>query len=76
MGSDLVELTAVIAECAKLREKVMSLEEEKFKFEERYDLLAGEKASMEDQVTRLDAEVERLSHHVETLTVEKKALEE
>lgn len=55
---DLAELTIVKSKCDELRQKVLGLEEEKRKFEERYDMLAREKDSMDDQVTSLDREVE------------------
>lgn len=54
----------------------MSLKDEKCQFKESYDLLAGEKASVDDQVTRLDGEVEHLYHQLEMLMAEKKVLEE
>lgn len=76
MGSDLAELTVFKAEHGELREKVLSLEEEKHNFEYHYDILAGEKALVEDQVTSLDVKVAHLSQQVETLTIEKKELEE
>lgn len=48
VNSDSVELTSVRDERDELRMKLFGLEEEKHKFEERYDLLVGEKASMEE----------------------------
>lgn len=54
---------------------MLSLGEDKHKLEERYDLLVGEKASIKDQVTSLDGEMECLSQQVENLVVEKKVLE-
>lgn len=54
VGSDLAELTTVIAKRKELREKLLGLEDEKREFEERYDLLATEKSLVEDQVTSLN----------------------
>lgn len=48
------ELASTRAEQDELRMKVLGLEEEKRKFEEHYDLLVEEKASMEEQVAKLD----------------------
>lgn len=48
---------------------------EKRSFEERYDLLAGEKVSLEDQVATLDGSVERFSQRIEVLVEEKRVLE-
>lgn len=53
----------------------MGLEEEKQKFEERYNLLAGEKASIEEQVVNLDTSVEHFAQQIEALVEEKKALD-
>lgn len=61
VSSDLAKLAFVKAKWNELREKLLGLEEEKHKFEERADLFAGEKASMEEQVVNLDGSVERLS---------------
>lgn len=41
-------------------------------FDGYYDLLVGEKASLEDKVARLDQSVGRLSQRVEALVEEKK----
>lgn len=40
---------------------MLGLEEEKRKFEERYELLAGEKASLEEKVANMDGSVEHFS---------------
>lgn len=75
VGSNLVELTAFKPELDEFKEKVLGLEEEKCMFKECYDLFPIEKVSIEDQVTRLDAEVERLSQQDETLMENKKVLD-
>lgn len=52
----------------------MGLDEEKCKFEERYDLLAGEKLSTKEQVASLDRSVECFSQQTESLVEGKKVL--
>lgn len=61
MSSNLVELTIIKIERDDLRERVTCLKEEKQKFEEKYDLLAQEKAYVEAQVSSLDTKVEHRS---------------
>lgn len=48
VNSASAEHTSVRAKWEKLRMELLGLEDMKHKFEECYDLLAGEKASMED----------------------------
>ena len=55
------ELIQIRVEQDDLRDKLLPLEEEKRLFKERYDLLAGEKASMKDKVVALDGSVEHFS---------------
>lgn len=71
VNSGMVELNFVKAERDELKTKLAVLEAETHIFEECYDLFAGEKASVEEQVTNLDGSVERLSRRVEVLVVEK-----
>lgn len=54
VNSDLSEITSIRSNQDKLRPKFIGMEEEKRKFEEHYDLLVEEKASMEEQVAKLD----------------------
>lgn len=59
-----------------MRAKLLALEGEKCSFEECYNLLAGEKAFMDDKVVALDGSVEHFSQHIEVLVEEKKAFED
>lgn len=54
----------------------MCLKDGKRKFEEPYDLLDRERASVEDQVKSFDSKLESLSQQLENFMVEKRALEE
>lgn len=45
-------------------------------FEECYDLLVGEKASLEDKVVALDGSVEHFSQRIEVLVEENKVFED
>lgn len=60
----------------ELRTRVLRLEEEKCKFDERYDLLDGEKAFVEEHIVNLDGSVWLLAERVEDLVGEKGLLEE
>lgn len=71
---DSTGLAASRAEWDELRKKVLGLEKEKQKFGECYDLMAGEKTSVEEQVENLDGSVERFSQRIEALVEEKKVL--
>lgn len=57
------ELTYIKAERYELKEMFLELERERDKrsLEEGYDLLVGEKVSLEDQVATLDGSVEHFS---------------
>lgn len=54
----------------------MGLEEEKCTFVEHYNILAGEKAYVEEQVATLDGSVDGLAKQVETLVRDKGLMEE
>lgn len=54
----------------------MVLEGDNSSFEESYDILAGEKAYLEDKVGSLDGSVEHFSQSIEVLVEEKKAFED
>lgn len=54
----------------------MALEGVKHSFQERYDLLAGEKASLEDKVVGFDKSVEPFSQYIEVLVEEKMEFED
>lgn len=75
VNSDLTELASARSEWDEIKTKVLGLEDEKRKFEVRYDLLDGEKASVEEQMTKLDGFVERFYQWIEALVDEKKVLE-
>ena len=49
--------------------------QQKHAFKERYDLLAREKMSLEEQVETLDGVVDHFSKRIEMLVEEKKVLE-
>lgn len=57
-------------------DKLLELEGEKRSFEERYDILAGEKASLEDKAATLDDSVKRFSLCIEVLVEEKNIFED
>lgn len=59
--SDLEDFTVIKSEHDELRWRVLILEKEKRKFKERYNLLDGEKAYLEEYVVSLDMEAEHLS---------------
>lgn len=61
VGLDSRELASGRVERGELRVDLLGLEEEKHKFEERYNLLAGEKASLEERVVALDGSMECFS---------------
>ncbi|CAI9298108.1 unnamed protein product [Lactuca saligna] len=66
ISSDLADFTAIKSEYDELKWKVLSLEKEKYKFKECYDLLDGEKAFMEDHVhEKLDIEGSKRKVQVE-----------
>lgn len=50
------ELSYVRAEQDDLRAKLLEMEKEKRTFEERYELMAGKKASLEEHVATLDGQ--------------------
>lgn len=55
------ELALIKVERDELKVRLLELEGEKWSFEECFDLLAGEKASLEDKVAGLDGSVECFS---------------
>lgn len=55
------ELVQIRSEQDNLKAKLLALEEDKCLFEECYEILAGEKASLEDKVVALDGSMERFS---------------
>lgn len=58
---DLEDFTVIKYEHDELRWRILILEKEKRKFEERYNLMDGEKAYVEEYVVSLDMEAEHLS---------------
>lgn len=75
VSSDSVELASATSVRDELKEKVLGLEGEKCKFKERYELLVGEKAFVEEQVAILDGSSEHFFQRIEALVEEKKVLE-
>lgn len=65
------ELALIRAERDELTARLLELEGEKCAFDGRYDLLAREKAFLEEQVARLVEFVGCLSQYVEALVEEK-----
>lgn len=57
-------------------DKLLEFEGEKRSFEERYDILAREKASLEDKAATLDESVKRFSMCIEVLVEEKNIFED
>lgn len=75
LGANLAKLAGVKTEYDELSEKVWLHEDDKYGFEERYVVRAGDKSTVEDKVVSLDGEVECLLQQVRDLLAEKEASE-